>query len=120
MFNSILPRVTNVSSVWSRFGCVSAQYDPWSALGLFCLAQVLRLFGLARGWSRVCSIWPKVGLMSVRSGRVLVSALSGPGWAWVCSVWPFSLVFSVRPSVDLDMFGLAPILGLFGPPKGWS
>ena len=50
-----------------------------------------------RSW--VCSVWPRVGHGSVRSGPSTESLRSEPGlvlglfglaqcWPWVCSVWP--------------------------------
>ena len=82
-----------------------------------------------RSW--VCSVWPSVGLGSVRSGpftesfrsgRVLVLGLFGLAhcWPWVCLVWPRSWVFSVWPRVHLGSVSSGPVLALdlFGLTQG--
>ena len=57
----------------------SVQSDPGSAMGLFDLVQLLGLFGQAKCSSWVCSVWPRIGLGSVRSGQgCSKSVQSGP------------------------------------------
>ena len=74
------------------------------------LAQVLGLFGLAQCWPWVCSIWPRYLVFSVWPSVGLGSVRSGP-----CTE-----SFRYGPVLVLGLFDLAQVLSLFCLARAWS